>query len=154
MIAQLTMMSVLAFIGLAKTTKKPVFGQLTLTGEKALDWLKTADAEAKNGITYRVTKIRIAMANTLSGEGWNIPEWKEGQTFTALLTLEEGFANPIWVHQRSAVQGIEQMCARWEADGAQVNDKTHEIDFGDQPVALNFKRGNGTYARYAVTQED
>lgn len=153
MIEQLTIMSVLAFIGLAKTNKKPVFGQLTLTGEKALDWLKTADAEAKDGVTYQVTKIRIAMARTLADEGWNIPEWKEGGAFTALLTLDEGFANPIWVHQRSAVQGIEHMCAQWESDGAQVNDATHEIDFGDQAVTLNFKRGKGTYARYTVSQE-
>jgi len=146
-----TMMVVLVAALAAK--KNPVFGQMTLTGEKALDWLKTADAEGKEGVTYKVTKVRMVLAETLTYEGWNVPDWKEGRTWTALCFLAEPeYANPIWIHQRSAVQGIESLCAGWEEAGATINPKTHEVDFGDKPVALTFKRGKGTYARYEVKE--
>lgn len=152
MITEMLMVAMLALLGLAKNNKKPVFGQLTLTGEKALDWLKTADAEAKDGIAFTVLKIRMVMTDTLASEGWNIPDWKEPRTWTALLHLEEAFANPIWVHQASAVQGIEHLCAGWEAEGAEVCDKTSTVSFGE-PVSIRFQRGKGTFARYTVKQD-
>lgn len=146
------MIALLGLMALAKNSKKPVFGQLTLTGEKALDWLKSADAEAKEGIVFQVVKIRLVMTDTLLSEGWNVPDWKPPRVWTALLTLEEAFANPIWVHQASAVQGIEHLCAEWEAQGAEVDDKTHTVSFGE-PVTLRFNRGKGTFARYKVSQD-
>ena len=150
----LTMVALLGLLGLTKNGK-PVFGQLTLTGEKALDWLKTADAEIDGGVTYTFTRIRMVLTETLAAEGWNVPDWKDGRTWTCVCWLSEPeYANPIWVHQRSAVQEIETRMAAWEANGAAVNDKDHSIDFGDAPVSLNFYRPPGKFARYAVSQED
>lgn len=146
--------AVLALAGLAKN-KKPVFGQLTLTGEKALDWLKTADAEKEGGISFAFQRIRMVLTETLASEGWNVPDWKEGRTWTALGFLAEPeYANPIWVHQRSAVQELERRMADWEAQGATVDDKTMTIDFGDGVKTLNFQRGEGKFARYTVKEED
>lgn len=146
--------AVLALVGLAKN-KKPVFGQLTLTGEKALDWLKTADAEKEGGISFAFQRIRMVLTETLASEGWNVPDWKEGRTWTALGFLAEPeYANPIWIHQRSAVQELERRLADWEAQGATVNDKERSIDFGDGIKTLNFQRGEGKFARYTVTEED
>lgn len=136
------------------TKKKPVFGQMTLTGQKALDWLKTDDAEKEGGVTYTFTKIRMVLTETLTSEGWNVPEWKDGRTWTALGTISvPEYANPIWIHQRSAVQAIEAKLADWEAKGAEVNDKERSIDFGDEGVTLNFYRPPGKFARYEVKQE-
>ena len=144
----------LMLLCLMASKKKPVFGQLTLTGEKALDWLKTADAEVDGGITYQFARIRMVLTETLVSEGWNVPDWKEGRTWTALgfLAVPE-YANPIWIHQRSAVMSLEHLMAEWEANGATVDDKTHTIDFGDEPVALNFHRPPGKFARYIVKPE-
>lgn len=145
--------AVLALVGLAKN-KKPVFGQLTLTGEKALDWLKTAEAEQEGGVSFLFTKIRMVLTETLATEGWNVPDWKDGRTWTALGFLAEPeYANPIWIHQRSAVQEIEARLAAWEEKGATVNDKERSIDFGDAPVSLNFHRGEGKFARYTVKED-
>lgn len=147
-------LTVLALAGLAKN-KKPVFGQLTLSGEKALDWLKTADAEREEGVTYCFQRIRMVLTETLAAEGWNVPDWKEGRTWTALGWLcEPEYANPIWIHQRSAVQEIEACLAEWEAAGAQVNEKDHSIDFGDACKCLTFRRGQGKFARYRIDQSD
>ena len=146
--------AVLALVGLAKN-KKPVFGQLTLTGEKALDWLKTADAEKEGGISFAFQRIRMVLTETLASEGWNVPDWKEGRTWTALGFLAEPeYANPIWIHQRSAVQELERRMADWEAQGATVDDKSMTIDFGDGVKTLNFQRGEGKFARYTVAEED
>jgi len=145
--------AVLALLGLAKN-KKPVFGQLTLTGEKALDWLKTADAEREEGVTFTFQRIRMVLTETLDTEGWNVPDWKDGRTWTALGFLAEPeYANPIWIHQRSAVQEIERCLAGWEAQGATVDDKERSIDFGDAVKVLTFKRGQGKFARYTVEQD-
>ena len=146
--------ALLALLGLAKN-KKPVFGQLTLTGEKALDWLKTADAEKEGGVSFTFQRIRMVLTETLATEGWNVPDWKDGRTWTALGFLAEPeYANPIWIHQRSAVQEIERCLADWEAQGATVNDKDRSIDFGDAVKTLNFQRGQGKFARYTVSEED
>lgn len=149
----LATVAVLALLGLAK--KKPVFGQLTLTGEKALDWLKTADAEKEGGVVYAFQRIRMVLTETLATEGWNVPDWKDGRTWTAVAWLAEPeYANPIWIHQRSAVQAIESKLAEWEAQGATVNDKERSIDFGDAVKTLRFHRGQGKFARYTVEEED
>ena len=84
-----------------------------------------------------------------------VPEWKDGRTWTALGFLAEPeYANPIWIHQRSAVQELERRLADWEAQGATVNDKERSIDFGDGVKTLNFQRGEGKFARYSVIEED
>lgn len=150
----LAIVAVLALTALAKN-KKPVFGQLTLTGEKALDWLKTSDAESPDGVSYCFQRIRMVLTETLEVEGWNVPEWKDGRTWTAVGWLcEPEYANPIWIHQRSAVQEIEKRLADWEANGAEVDDKERSIDFGDACKCLTFKRGQGKFARYTVEEAE
>ena len=134
--------------------KKPTFGQLTLTGQHALDWLKTAEAENEEGVTYKVAKLRMVLVQTLIDEGWNVPDWKEPRTWTVLLFLSEPeYANPIWVHQRSAVMELEKHLATWEEQGAQVDDKERSVDFADAPLDINFRRGTGKFARYVVSVE-
>lgn len=149
-----TLLMALLALGLAKKTKKPVFGQLTLTGEKALDWLKTKDAEEDGGVSFTFQRIRMVLASQLASEGWNTPDWKDGRSWTALGWLvEPEYANPIWIHQRSAVQEVEKLLATWEENGAVIDERTMTVDFGDDAVTLNFKRGSGQFARYTVTEE-
>ena len=40
MIEAMIMIAIMALLGATKKAKMPVFGQMTLTGEKALDWMK------------------------------------------------------------------------------------------------------------------
>ena len=151
----LTLITVALALLLGASKKNPVFGQLTLTGEKALDWLKTDDAEKPEGITYCFQRIRMVLTETLATEGWNVPDWKEPRTWTAVAWLcEPEYANPIWIHQRSAVQEIERRLAEWEAAGASIDDKLRQIDFGDACKCLTFKRGQGKFARYTVEEAE
>jgi hypothetical protein len=154
MIETLLIVALLSLGAAKKLPKNPVFGQMTLTGEKALDWLKSSECEKKAGFSIVVEKILFCDPGTVKSQGWNIPEWAMEKVAVAIL-FPRGYAvNPVLVYAKSAVMGIERLCADWEAQGVQVTPKGHggEVDFVDQAVELVFRRGSGKFDPYIVEQ--
>lgn len=160
MIEHLIMMSALALLAMAKKKTKPVFGQLTLTGEKALDWMKS-------GTAVTVEKIHFADAALLDDE-WNIPDWALAKGTVAILFPVESitaWANPILVTQKSILRILEARCMVWEEEGCPVNvlqvagsgatGQLVEILFPENQPAMAFERPEDapTYAPYQVTIE-
>lgn len=146
----LMMMSALAVLGLAKKTKTPVFGQMTLTGEKALDWLK-------NGTT--VTARKIWIGTTGMADEYNLPDWAKDKGIIAMIFPIDEWANPILVTQKSVLRILEAKCAEWEAAGAIVNILTNalggqigEIIFEENAPTMEFIRPEDgpTYAPYKI----
>ena len=86
------------------TEKKAVFGQLTLGGSMALDWLK-------NGMVVFMASIMIGDAKAFS-QRWDIPEWASG--FVAIIKPAEAHLNPVLVTQMSVIRWLETKCAEWE----------------------------------------
>ncbi len=160
MIEHLIMMSAMALLAMAKKKQTPVFGQLTLTGEKALDWMKS-------GTAVTVEKIHFADAALLDDE-WNIPDWALGKGTVAILFPVESiteWANPVLVTQKSILRVLEAHCMEWEAAGCPVNvlqqagsgatGQLVEIQFPENQPKMAFERPADapTYAPYQVTIE-
>ena len=95
MIEQLMMTCALALLLMAKKKTTPVFGQMTLTGEKALDWLK-------NGTEVQARKIWIG--TTYMAEEYNLPDWAKEKGIIAMIFPIDEWANPILVTQKSVLR--------------------------------------------------
>ena len=65
MIEYIIMSIAMALLGAVKKGKMPVFGQLTLTGEKAVDWVKP-DA--------KITAAKIWMGAGALMQDFNLPD--------------------------------------------------------------------------------
>tara|TARA_R110000751_G_scaffold75228_2_gene151693 strand:+ start:916 stop:1329 length:414 start_codon:yes stop_codon:yes gene_type:complete len=88
---------------------KPVFGQLTLTGEMALDWMKP-DTEVIIG------KVEIGPVGAFPE--YNVPDWASERTGDiGLIHPANNFANPILVTQRSILRALEIWCVEMEISG-------------------------------------
>lgn len=103
---------IMALLGAAKKTKKPVFGQLTLTGEKAVDWVKPDS-------TITARKIWIGTAGAF--DDYNLPEWAKEKGIVALIFPLSEWGNPMLVTQKSILRVLESKCAEFEAQGCAVN---------------------------------
>lgn len=113
MIENIVMMSIaMALLGATKKGKMPVFGQMTLTGEKAVDWVKN---ESK--ITAR--KIWMGAADLM--QDYNLPEWAKEKGICALIFPADEWGNPMLVSQKSILKILEAKCCEFEASGATVN---------------------------------
>jgi hypothetical protein len=130
--------------------KKPVFGQLTLTGDLALDWMK-------NGMEIEVAVIEIGPIGAF--QRYNVPDWaKERSGDIALLHKPDGYSNPVLVTQRSILRALELFCVNAEENGAVTSiEKVEEFLFGrlelnDEPVHLRFSRDEtkGKFAPYEM----
>jgi len=151
---ELTMIaSALALFMMAKKKTTPVFGQMTLTGEKALDWLK-------NGTEVMARKIW--MGSTYMAEEYNLPDWAKDKGIIAMIFPVDEWANPILVTQKSVLRVLEAKCAEWEAAGAAVNILTKpgtgqiaEILFEENQPQMEFIRPEDgpTYAPYRIVFE-
>lgn len=113
---QKKMMEIIAIsvilLGMA-AKKKPVFGQLTLTGEMALDWMK-------NGMEVTVAKVAIGPIGFF--QDFNVPDWAGEKTGDiALIFLPNEYANPILVTQRSILRALEVWCVQQESKGAKAS---------------------------------
>ena len=96
-------------MGANKKGAKPVFGQLTLTGELALDWMKP-DTEVV------VAKIEIGPIGAFPE--YNVPDWAAERTGDiGLIHPANNFMNPILVTQRSVLRALEYWCVEMEAKG-------------------------------------
>jgi hypothetical protein len=109
---ELIMIAIMALLGATKKSKMPVFGQMTLTGEKAVDWVKP---EA------RITARKIWMGAGTLFDDFNLPEWAKEKGICALIFPVDEWGNPMLVTQKSILRVLEAKCAEWEASGAAVN---------------------------------
>lgn len=129
---------------------KPVFGQLTLTGELALDWMKP-DTEVI------VAKIEIGPIGAFPE--YNVPEWASERTGDIGL-IHDGnhYANPILVTQRSILRALEIYCVEMEELGAktavEMNGTAQKgvIVFEENLPTLKFTRdaSKGQFAPYEM----
>ena len=146
------MITIMALCGAAKKTKKPVFGQMTLTGEKALDWVK-------DGVKVAVSKIQMGSPSAFAD--WNIPEWGLTKDCVAILFPIDKYANPFLVTQKSILRVLEAHCAEWEEAGAPCDtvrsggSLISEITFAENQPSLEFVRPENakTYDPYKVIIE-
>lgn len=132
--------------------KKPVFGQLTLTGDLALDWLK-------DGMEIEVSMVDIGPIGAFGQ--YNVPEWAGEKTGDiALLHTPNQYDNPVLVTQRSVLRALEYFCVEMEEQGAETSvEKYNEfqfgrLDLGDGSVKLEFNRrkDKGKFAPYEMTE--
>lgn len=130
--------------------KKPVFGQLTLTGDLALDWMK-------NGMEVEVQVVEIGPIGAF--QQYNVPEWAaERSGDIAILHKPNKYENPVLVTQRSILRALEIWCVELEANGAKTSvEKEYGVQFGrldlnDEPVKLQFTRDEkkGKFAPYEM----
>tara|TARA_R110002012_G_scaffold176171_1_gene341050 strand:- start:14 stop:427 length:414 start_codon:yes stop_codon:yes gene_type:complete len=89
--------------------KMPVFGQLTLTGELALDWMKS-------GTEVIVGKVEIGPIGAFPE--YNVPDWANERTGDiGLIHTTNSYDNPILVTQRSILRALEIWCVEMETKG-------------------------------------
>jgi hypothetical protein len=92
--------------------KKPVFGQLTLTGELAVDWMKA-------GTEVIIGKVEIGPIGAFPE--YNIPDWANERTGDiALIHTANRYDNPVLVTQRSILRALEIWCVDMETQGAKT----------------------------------
>tara|TARA_R110002020_G_scaffold428236_1_gene637822 strand:- start:562 stop:1023 length:462 start_codon:yes stop_codon:yes gene_type:complete len=113
MITNIVIMSIaMALLGAAKKGKMPVFGQMTLTGEKAVDWVKNES---------KITARKIQMGAGPLFKEFNLPEWAKEKGIVALIFPTDEWGNPMLVTQKSILKILEAKCCEFEAAGAAVN---------------------------------
>jgi hypothetical protein len=138
MIEHIAIAGAIMLLSMVKKTTKPVFGQLTLTGELALDWVK-------NPTEIIASKIWFCDVNALSE--WNVPEWAKDKGIVALIFPIDEWGNPLFITQKSILKVLEYNCATWEEKGAKcklVGTKTQgqksEIVFSENHPHFKFSK--------------
>jgi len=135
------------------TKKKPVFGQLTLTGELALDWVK-------QGEEIRITPRKIEFGSAkLYAEDFNVPEWHLERGLVALIWPQDEWGNPLFITQKSILKPLEFHCAEWEEKGAKVTTVKAQlghisrIEFDESPPEILIYKDDEEkqFAPYQVT---
>tara|TARA_Y100001938_G_C8077308_1_gene426882 strand:+ start:300 stop:767 length:468 start_codon:yes stop_codon:yes gene_type:complete len=143
----------LLVIGLAGK-KKPVFGQLTLTGELALDWLK-------DGSEIIAGKIMIGPCGAFPE--YNVPDWaSERNDMIAVIEHANVHQNPLLVTQKSVMKAIELECVGWEEAGADCRTERSGsatravIEFPESQPKMRFERSKvgGKFAPYLMHVEE
>lgn len=149
-------MTALCFVVLMaakKKPKEPVFGQMTLTSEKALEYLKSS----LDGFSRKARKIVWITPLEAQAQGFAVPDWVvnnlEKFQWSAIVIDESAEILPLFVYQNSALQELEKLLARFEEEGAkieQVSPREMQISFGDSTCDMKFWRNEkgGQYARY------
>ena len=133
--------SAIMVFAMVKKQIKPVFGQLTLTGLLALDWIKK---DKLNEII--VSKIWFCSVTSLF-EDWNVPEWAKEKGIVALIFPINEWGNPLFVTQKTILKVLEARCVDWEAAGATCNligtklqGQKSEIVFGENNPTIKMYR--------------
>lgn len=141
---QIMLMITIAIYCVLAAKKKPVFGQLTLTGQLAVDWLKPNTEVVARKITF--------FSPQLQTENWNLPEWVMHKTVIALIFPLNEWENPIMVNQASVLKWLESKCVEWESKGATVSSTSIEsvIEFDSNHPEMVFNRDEkgGKFAPY------
>lgn len=151
------MIAAMALMAGKKKAKTPIFGQLTLTNDLALEYLKSS----LDGFTRRATKIIWVTPLEAQAKGYSVPDWViqnyEKFEWSAIIIDEAGDVLPLFVYQKSALQALEAKLAQFESDGAdikQVSPREMLIEFGDTPCVLRFWRNDkgGKFAKYYLEE--
>jgi len=157
-------------LALMMTKKNPrKFGQMTLNlGGQALEYLKS---EPK-GILRAVQRVEWMNKYHAAKQGWVLPPWvlpvsdEDALRFktsdrvvdVAILHDADPAVMPLLVHQASALQGLDDILAQAQEDGALVEDdgKKLVLDMGDGSMKVRFIRNTkaGKFARFVVRHED
>lgn len=133
---------IIALIVLINVAKKTgVFGQMTLTGSKALDWLK-------DGQSIEIDMIEMGPPSAFVDE-WNLPDWLNSDWMAIIFPVND-WENPVLVSQMSVLKWIENQCVDWEgtigkAKGIKRNKKpVAQIHFTKENPHVEFSRRNKT----------
>lgn len=130
------------------TEKKSIFGQITLMGLMALDWLKP------EGKTVRIKSILMGDAEAFK-DLFTIPEWAEG-VIAVLYDLDK-HRTPILVTQNSVLNWLETMCLEWDGmcgvaslTGTKVNGQIARLvlDDGEERTVNMKKSGPKQFDKY------
>ncbi len=167
----MNMMWAALLLAVLMTKKKPVrkFGQMTLNlGGQALEYLK-GDPKGVVRSAQRVEWMNKHHADAL---GWSLPPWvlptsdDDRQRFSntdrvqdvAIVHDADPAVLPLLVYQASALQGLDDVLAEAQEDGALVEDdgKRLLLDMGDGSLTVRFVRNTkaGKFARFVVRRED
>ncbi len=168
---EMSMMIGALFLALLMTKKKnPVrkFGQMTLNlGGQALEYLK---GDPK-GVLRSARRVEWMNKHHAVELGWNLPPWvlptndEDRQRFSntdrvqdiAVVHDADPAVLPLLVYQASALQGLDEVLASAQEDGALVEDdgKRLVLDMGDGHLAVRFIRNTkaGKFARFVVRRE-
>jgi len=138
--------SVMALLGATKKTMKPVFGQLTLTGDLAVDWVKHET---------KITARKIWFGSASLFDEYNLPEWAVEKGIVALIFPIDEYQNPLLVTQKSILKFLERHCCEWEAKGATVASLKRsvkaivsEIQFDENEPTFEFIRDPKTAKQF------
>ena len=168
---EMSMMIGALFLALLMTKKKnPVrkFGQMTLNlGGQALEYLK---GDPK-GVLRSARRVEWMNKHHAVELGWNLPPWvlptndEDRQRFSntdrvqdiAVVHDADPAVLPLLVYQASALQGLDEVLASAQEDGALVEDdgKRLVLDMGDGHLAVRFIRNTkaGKFARFVVRRD-
>lgn len=167
----MNMMLAALFLALLMTKKKKVgrsFGQLTLNlGGQALEYLK---GEPK-GIRRQARRVEWMNKHHAVELGWVLPPWvlpvsdEDRERFSntdrvqdiAIIRDVDPAVLPLLVYQASALQGLDEVLAAAQEDGALVEDdgKRLLLDMGEGSLLIAFFRNTkaGKFARFVVRTE-
>jgi hypothetical protein len=138
MIEHIAIAGAIMLLSMVKKTTKPVFGQLTLTGELALDWVKNPT---------EIIASKIWFCNATSLTEWNVPEWALTKGIVALIFPVDEWGNPLFITQKSILRVLEAQCVAWEEKGAKcsligtkIQGQKSCIEFAEDYPTLKFSR--------------
>lgn len=160
---------ILALLMAKKTNPGRKFGQLTLNlGGQALEYLK---GDPK-GVHRNATRVEWMSKHHAASLGWQLPPWvlpatdEDRQRFTntdrvqdvAIVHDKDRAVLPLLVYQASALQGLDEVLASVQEDGALVEDdgKRLLLSMGDSWLPVRFTRNTkaGKFARFVVRCEN
>ena len=155
----------LALLMTKKTKSARRFGQMTLNlGGQALEYLK---GDPK-GVVRRARRVEWMNKHHAIDRGWSLPPWvapttdEDRQRYTntdrvqdvAIVFDVDAAVLPLLVYQASALQGLDEVLAAAQEDGALVEDdgKRLLLDMGDGELSISFVRNTkaGKFARFIV----
>lgn len=154
-IAALSLVALMA----GRKKKEPVFGQLTLSSELALEYLKSS----MDGFSRNVSKVIWITPLEAQAKGYSIPDWVvqnfEKFEWSAIVFDENTNILPLFVYQKSALQKLESKLADFESDGAkitQVSPREMVVEFGDRGCSMRFWRNEkgGKFAQYYLEVDE
>ena len=155
----------LVFLMTKKKNPARKFGQMTLNlGGQALEYLK---GDPK-GILRNTRRVEWMNKHHADKRGWVLPPWvlpkteqdhlqfkgTERYVDVAILTDADPAVLPLLVYQPSALQGLDEVLAQAQEDGALVEDDGERLvlDMGEGSLPIRFLRNTkaGKFARFVV----
>jgi len=124
-------------------TKKSLFGQMTLLGLMALNWLKS------EGKTTQIKRILMGDAEAFKSQ-YDMPPFAKG--IIAILHDVDKFVTPLFVNQQSVLRWMETMSIEWDGMCAEAVQRDGYleliIDDGKEPIVNMKKSGPKQHDEY------